>query len=69
LDASPKDLKSPEGTIPATGIAYCNKLFEWERKLKDLPPEERTGSSVAVLRELPLVLVFIHWSRQPRLMD
>ncbi len=27
-DACPKDMKSPEVTLPATGVAYCNQLFD-----------------------------------------
>lgn len=33
-----KDMKSPEATLPATGIAYYNQLFNWERKFKELSP-------------------------------
>lgn len=62
LDASPKDLKSPEGTIPATGIAYCNKLFEWERKFKDLPPEERKQKRLA--HEKPVLEAFFEWAKK-----
>lgn len=62
LDASPKDLKSPEGTLPATGIAYCNKLFEWERKFKDLPPEERKRKRLA--HEKPVLEAFFEWVKK-----
>ncbi len=34
-------MKSPETTLSATGIAYCNQLFDWERKFKDLALEDR----------------------------
>ena len=34
-------MKSKEATLPAEGIAYINKLFVWERKFKNLTPEER----------------------------
>ncbi len=40
-DALPKDMKSAEATLPKQGLAYCNKLFEIEKKLKDLSPEKR----------------------------
>lgn len=40
-DAFPKNLKSVEADLPSKGIDYCNKLFEWERKFKDISPEER----------------------------
>jgi transposase len=62
LDASPKDLKSPEGTLPATGIAYCNKLFEWERKFKDLPPEERKRKRLE--HEQPVLEAFFGWAKK-----
>ncbi|CCQ95464.1 hypothetical protein CULT_2660002 [[Clostridium] ultunense Esp] len=34
-------MESPEATLPATGIAYGNQLFDWERKFKNLSPENR----------------------------
>ncbi len=40
-DALSKDMKSPEATLPSIGIAYCNQLFNWERKFKNLSPEDR----------------------------
>jgi len=40
-DALPKNLKSPEATLPLQAIEYFKKLFEVEDKLKDLSPEDR----------------------------
>ena len=40
-DAMPKDLKSADATLPNQGLAYCNKLFEIEKGLKDLSAEDR----------------------------
>ena len=64
VDASPKDLDSQEGTLPAMGIAYCNKLFEWEKKFKDLPPEERKEKR---LEHEKLVLeAFFAWAEKSK---
>ncbi|XFO67501.1 IS66 family transposase ISCth11 [Sporomusa silvacetica DSM 10669] len=41
VDALPKDIKSPEATIPSQGIEFCNNLFEIEKTLKELSSEER----------------------------
>lgn len=59
-DACPKDMKSPEATLPATGIAYCNQLFEWERKFKNLLPEERKSKRLE--KEKPILEAFWSWA-------
>ena len=42
FDAIPKDRKKQTGRLPAEiGVAYCNRLFEIERSLKDLSPKQR----------------------------
>lgn len=41
VDALPKDIHSPEATLPSRGIAFCNKLFEIEKELEDLSSEQR----------------------------
>lgn len=41
VDALPKDVHSPEATIPSQGIAFCNKLFEIEKTLENLSMEQR----------------------------
>jgi transposase len=33
VDTPPKDVKSPEATVPGQAIAYINKLFEIDQKL------------------------------------
>ena len=58
-DALPKDLKSAEASLPSKGIAYCNKLFEWERKFKDLSPEERYIKRLE--KEKPILEAFWSW--------
>lgn len=58
-DSLPRDLKSEEASLPSKGIAYCNKLFEWERKFKDLTPEERYIKRLE--KEKPLLEAFWSW--------
>lgn len=58
-DAMPKDIKSHQATLPAKGIAYCNKLFEWEQSFKHLNPEERKKKRLE--KELPLLNSFWAW--------
>jgi transposase len=41
VDALPKDVRSPDATIPSQGISFCNKLFEIEKSLGNLSAEER----------------------------
>lgn len=67
-DALPKDLKSEEANLPSKRIAYCNKLFEWERKFKDLTPEEREIKRLE--NEKPLLEAFWSWveTESPRVL-
>ena len=67
-DALPKDLKSEKTNLPSKGIAYCNKLFEWERKFKDLTPEEREIKRLE--NEKPLLEAFWSWveTESPRVL-
>jgi len=41
VDALPKDIKSPQATIPAEAIQRINQLFEFEKRLEVLTPEKR----------------------------
>lgn len=59
-DALPKDMESPEATLPATGIAYCNQLFDWERKFKNLSPEDRKKQRLE--KEKPVLEAFWSWA-------
>ena len=52
-------MKSPEATIPATGIAYCNQLFDWERKFKNLSPEDRKKQRLE--KGKPVLEAFWSW--------
>lgn len=58
-DAIPKDIKSPEATLPTQGLAYCNKLFEIEEKLKNLSPEDRKEEHLKL--EKPVLEAFGSW--------
>jgi transposase len=59
VDALPKDVKSPEATLPSAGIAYCNKLFELEKKYESLAPEERKQQRLE--HEKPVLEAFWTW--------
>jgi transposase len=58
-DALPKNIQSPEATIPATGIAYCNQLFDLERKFKNLSSEDRKKQRLE--KEKPVLEAFWLW--------
>lgn len=58
-DALPKDIKSADATLPKQGVAYCNKLFEIEKELKDLSPEERKEQRLKL--EKPILEAFWSW--------
>ena len=46
-------------TTAEIGFLYCNKLFEMERKFKDLPPEER--KQLRIKEEKPILTSFWAW--------
>ncbi len=52
-------MNSEEATLPSQGIAYINKLFEWEREFKNLTPEERQIKRLE--KEKPLLEAFWSW--------
>ncbi|WP_312907139.1 IS66 family transposase [Tissierella praeacuta] len=58
-DAMPKDLKSADATLPNQGLAYCNKLFEIEKGLKDLSAEDRKEQRLKL--EKPVLEAFWSW--------
>lgn len=41
IEAFPKEVDSPEATIPAQAVRYINQLFEIEKKLEVLSPAGR----------------------------
>lgn len=53
-------MKSPEATLPKAGLAYCNRLFDWERKFKELSPEERKTKRLE--KEKPVLDAFWSWA-------
>jgi transposase len=59
VDALPKDIKSPESTLPSLGIGYCNKIFEIEKTLEGLSREER--KSERLKQEKPVLDAFWAW--------
>lgn len=59
VDALPKDIQSPEATLPSHGIVYCNKLFEIEKNLEKLSREER--KSERLKQEKPVLDAFWWW--------
>lgn len=64
VDALPQDTKQPETTLPGEGIAYCNKLFEIEKTLKELPREERQLQRLE--QEKPVLDAFWTWVEAAR---
>ena len=59
-DALPKDSKSPNANIATKGLAYCNKLFDLERKFKDLSAEDRKKERLE--KEKPVLEAFWLWA-------
>jgi transposase len=59
VDALPKDINSPEATLPSQGIEFCNKLFDIEKKLEGLTSEERTQERLK--QEKPILDAFWSW--------
>lgn len=60
FDAIPKDWKKQSKELPAEiRVAYCNRLFEIERELKDLSPEERKAERF--VRERKVLDEFWSW--------
>ncbi|WP_407309930.1 IS66 family transposase [Desulfosporosinus sp. SB140] len=59
VDALPKDIHSPEATLPSQGITYCNKLFEIEKTLENLSSEQRRLERLN--QETPILEAFWAW--------
>lgn len=59
VDAIPKDIKDPEATLPSIAIKYCNKLFEIEKGLEKLQPDERKKQRLE--QEKPVLDAFWSW--------
>lgn len=60
VDALPKDTQSPQATIPAQGIHYINQLFEKEKNLEVLSPQDR--KTQRLIQEKPVLDAFWSWA-------
>ena len=60
VDALPKDIHGPEASKPAEAVLQLNKLFEIEKELDALPPEQRKKERLT--REKPLLEAFWSWA-------
>jgi transposase len=52
--------KDREGSLALRGVQYCNRVFEIERKLSDLPPDERHEKRQKLAK--PVVEEFFAWA-------
>src|SRR5690606_24217591 len=59
LAVLPKEERTSGTSATAKGLAYCNRLFEIERELKELSPEERKAERLA--RSVPVLHEFHAW--------
>ena len=64
VDSIPKDIRSPDATIPSQGIKFCNKLFEIEKELESLACEERRLERLK--QEKPVLEAFWAWADSVR---
>lgn len=60
VEALPKDIHSPEATLPGQGISYCNQLFEIEKSLENLTREERKFKRLS--QAVPVLDAFWSWA-------
>jgi hypothetical protein len=60
VEALPKDIHSPEATLPGQGISYCNQLFEIEKNLENLTREERKSKRLS--QAVPVLDAFWSWA-------
>ena len=58
FNALPPDQR--EGTAALTGLEYCNQLFAWEERFKELSPEERTKQRLK--EEKPILDALLAWA-------
>lgn len=59
VDSLPKDIRSPEATLPSQGIEFCNKLFKIEKELEKLSSEDRKEERLKL--EKPVLEAFWVW--------
>ncbi len=60
VDALPKDIHDPKASKPAEAVLRLNKLFEIEKELEGLPPEQKKKERIN--REKPLPEAFWSWA-------
>ena len=60
VDALPKDLHGTEASKPAEAVVRLNKLFEIEKELEGLDPEQKKKERIN--REKPLLEAFWSWA-------
>ncbi len=60
VDALPKDLHGTEASKPAEAVVRLNKLFEIEKELEGLDPEQKKKERID--REKPLLEAFWSWA-------
>lgn len=64
VDSLPKDIQSPEVTLPSQGIEFCNKLFEIEDTLESQTSEKRKAERLK--QERPVLEAFWTWVESAR---
>ncbi len=62
VEALPKDVDSPEATIPAQAVRYINQFFEIEKKLEVLSPAGRKKQRL--VQEKPILDAFWSWVKE-----
>ena len=60
VDALPKDVKSPEATLPARAIDYINKLFSIEKAIEAFVDAEQRKEQ-RLIQEKPVLEAFWSW--------
>ena len=60
VDALPKDIYDSESSKPAEAVVRLNKLFEVEKELDGLSPEQKKKERLG--REKPLLGAFGSWA-------
>ena len=60
VDALPKDIHDPKASKPAEAVVRLNELFEIEKELDGLPPEQKKKERMN--RERPLLEAFWSWA-------
>ncbi len=53
VDALSKDIHDPEASKPAQAVLRLNQLFEIEKELEGLPPEQKKKERINILSDMP----------------